>query len=164
MKSWELRQPEAANLFNPAFVGLLIYKAALKYREAAGKCLPYSLAFLIPPIVLHPQTVKTIRLGQGASFQKWANENQPTKIGFAARARNLVPHIRESLLFLVRSGVISILEDASLSPNAPVRLIRRKHKFSETDALTIKHAETLGRWFAEGGTSATIYATLGVKP
>ena len=50
------KNTEAANLFNPAFVGAVLLSAIVSYQKKKSAGLPYALAFLILPVVLHAET------------------------------------------------------------------------------------------------------------
>jgi len=56
MIPWEHRPIEVANLFNPAFCGEVIRRCGAGYSAKLQTGMPYALAFLVLPIVLHPAT------------------------------------------------------------------------------------------------------------
>jgi Family of unknown function (DUF6521) len=85
MRRWEDRPQEVAHLLNPAFCGQVIYECALSYAAQSERGMPYALAFLVLPIVLHPGTQKTMN-SRTRHFLVWVNSNQHIKVGLAERA------------------------------------------------------------------------------
>jgi ABC-three component (ABC-3C) system Middle Component 3 len=114
MTRWEERPIEVANLLNPAFCGHVIYGCAEAHESEADKPMPYALAFLVLPLVLHSETRSTMKANT-RHFEVWLSVNPEIKVGLATRARSLVPFARETLGFLQRSGTLTIREtDAAL--------------------------------------------------
>jgi hypothetical protein len=166
MRPWEDRPAEVANLLNPAFCGWIIFKCVQSYiYESVGSPMPYSLAFLVPPLVLHQRTRETMK-STTRHWQVWLNGNQQIKIGVAERVRSLVPYTREALMFLQQTHTVAVRSsDAALVLQNGLRRMRR-HRFSQSEETKecLKKAETLGKWFARANSPATIYASLGLMP
>jgi hypothetical protein len=163
VKSWEERPIEVAHLLNPAFCGEVLRCSIQKYNEFAPQTFPYSLSFLVLPIVLHRQTRESISLAKREQLHTWMQEHQDVRIGFAERARRLVPFTKEALTFLLQVGKI-IVDDTSGLKLAR-RASRRLDSEGENEALDcFRKAEIVGRWFARAGNPANIYTMLGVKP
>jgi Family of unknown function (DUF6521) len=98
MRRWEDRPQEVAHLLNPAFCGQVIYECALSYAAQSERGMPYALAFLVLPIVLHPGTQQTMN-SRTRHFLVWVNSNQHIKVGLAERARALISYSREAITF-----------------------------------------------------------------
>ena len=81
MKAWEDRPPEVASLLNPAFCGQVIYRCVEGFTETENAPMPYPLAFLVLPLVLHPPTRASVNANT-RHFQVWLNAHQPIKIVF----------------------------------------------------------------------------------
>ncbi len=164
MTPWDERPVEVANLLNPAFCGHVIYGCADAHNREAGKPLPYALAFLVLPLVLHLDTRSTMKPNT-RHFEVWLNLNPEIKVGLTARARSLVPFTREALGFLHRSGTLTIQEtDAALGIPKALRTLRRRFPVGDDTKACIAGAKVLGRWFARANSPATIYASLGLRP
>jgi hypothetical protein len=56
MQPWPSRVVEEANLFNPAFCATLIAKMVDENQKKTRRALPFSLVFLVLPVVLHRGT------------------------------------------------------------------------------------------------------------
>lgn len=166
MKRWEDRAPEVANLLNPAFCGQIIHRCVLSYkRESDGSAMPYALAFLVLPLVLHRETRQAMS-GTRYHFQVWLNGNQHIKVGLAERARSIVSYSREALVFLQQTAAIQVrVPDAGLVTAARLRR-RPRPRFSASVETKdcLRKAETLGKWFARANSPATVYASLGLMP
>jgi len=119
--------------------------------------------FIILPLVLHQVTNESID-GRTKSFYVWLDRNQQAKIGFAERARQVVPFTREAIAFLLQGNTVTIQEDGALLVTSALKRRRRTVKEVSENAECIKKAEILGRWMATAGTPATIFASLGVRP
>src|SRR2546426_163924 len=121
MKRWQDRPEEVANLLNPAFCGHLIYASVQEHQTEKEKPMPYALAFLVLPLALHASTRATIK-ATTRHFEVWIDGNQQIKIGLAVRARSLVPFARETLAFLLQTGVLGVREsDAALETGKRLR-------------------------------------------
>lgn len=160
MNTWEERPTEVANLLNPAFCGQLLRCAVQEHQRVSSRPLPYPLAFLVLPIVLHKATRERIRSNIRQPMHAWLQDNQEVRIGFAERAKELVPITNESLAFLLQLGVLSLDDQAGMR----VRIRRNADGQAEGEVPDCYLKSTLvGRWFARSG-SATIYTMWGVKP
>jgi Family of unknown function (DUF6521) len=166
MRPWEDRPAEVANLLNPAFCGWIIFQCVQSnIDESEGSPMPYALAFLVLPLVLHQSTRETMK-STTRHFQVWLNGNQQIKIGLAERARSLVPYTREALMLLQQTHTVAVRSsDAALVIQNRLRRIRqRRFSQSEETKECLKKSETLGKWFARANSPATIYASLGLMP
>src|SRR5215204_450597 len=71
MQPWAARVIEEANLFNPAFCATVLAKAADEFAKKANRPLPFALAFLILPIVLHHGTRSALPGSTVTSLLPW---------------------------------------------------------------------------------------------
>ena len=165
MKRWEERAIEVANLLNPAFCGRLLYESINGYRDHESREMPYALLFLVLPLVLHGPTRSHIS-GATRHFQVWLNGHQEVKLGFAQRARSLVPYTREAVSFLCSARVVKVLDEAAAFTIAGTLRRRRGTtiQVSEETRDCLAKARIVGRWFARVNSVATVYAMCGVMP
>ena len=56
MRAWADRPPEVAALLNPAQLAAISAAAASQYERASRQAMPWPLAFLVAPLVLHRGT------------------------------------------------------------------------------------------------------------
>ena len=147
MKHWEARPVEVANLLNPAFCGEVLRHAIKRHNVIAERPFPYTLAFLVLPIVLHKRTRERIPTGTPKPLHVWLQEQQDVRVGLPKRAKQLVPITKESLAFLLQLKAITVDQNAALSlPRIPRRRVEGQDSGEIADCY--QKAEILGRWFA----------------
>lgn len=165
MTPWSQRPQEEANLLNPSFLGLLVWSTAAGYNEAVGAGLPFHLAFVALPVVLHKATRKSLPRSTRTSLAAWLDANAGSRIGLGERTRRLSPFVREAILFGATHGLLQIRDGGQLEPlSRPEELTRYLRRATEEVRDCVKRAEFLGRWFGEAGTPATVSALWGVRP
>lgn len=160
MIQWEQRPVEIANLLNPAFCGQVLRVGIRAYAGEASTSLPYALAFLLLPIVLHPQTRERLSIRQ-RQLHTWLQENEDLKIGFAERTRQVVPVTLESITFLLQLRAVAIDEQGGLQV-LPYRRRAIPEQEQGEIADCYRKAAVVGRLFARAGNAPTIYALWGV--
>jgi len=63
MKHWDRRPIEVRNLFNPAFCGLVLYRAMATFQEIDDRGMPFSMSLLILPLTLQRQSREVTQRG-----------------------------------------------------------------------------------------------------
>jgi hypothetical protein len=166
MQSWPSRVIEEANLFNPAFCTALLAKASEDFLKKAGKPLPFPLAFLILPIVLHRATREALPGSTVTSLLSWIEGSREHLVDFPTRVRRLKDISRESILFGTQCGSLTMTLEGELAPGPQNRTAteRRTPLFTAEARNCVERAGFLGRWLAVAGTTATIYAAWGITP
>jgi hypothetical protein len=53
VKPWNQRPFEIRNVFNPAFCGLVLFRAMQGYEDEDTRGMPFSLSLLVLPLCLH---------------------------------------------------------------------------------------------------------------
>ena len=161
---WAERPAERARLFNPAFVGATIWSCARGYESVRVGGLPYALAFVGTPIALHKATREGLPRTTRTSMASWLTENPRALVGFAERARALVPLVKEGILF-ASSGQMLTLDDGCLvAADRPRSMARFEREATDEVKACLKKAEFVGKWFAGSGDYATVMALWGVAP
>jgi ABC-three component (ABC-3C) system Middle Component 3 len=163
VRPWEDRPVEIAHLLNPAFCSEVLRRAIRLYNKNAARWFPYPLTFLVLPILLHHRTREAIAPNTREQLHVWLQAHQDVRIGFAERARQLVPHTIETLSFLLQVNAITVDATAGLT------VVRRRQRHVDGQgegeiADCYRKAEIVGRWFARAGSPANIYTMWGVKP
>jgi hypothetical protein len=162
MKRWDGRPIEVRNLFNPAFCGVVLFKALRAYDRIDNRGMPFSLALLVLALSLHKISRARLLESTRAHFLKVIASEPQLLIGFADRARAMLPYTQEGLGLLLHVGAISVASDG--------RIITAPRKMRQWDATTTETrdcqqvAEYLGRQFARVADRATLYTSLGVRP
>jgi hypothetical protein len=165
MSAWVDRTSEEARLFNPSFLGLLVWSATAGYMQATRMGLPFELVFVALPLSLHKPTRDALPRNQRTSLPAWLDENSHLRVGFVERTKGLLPFVREAVLFGAHHGLITISDGGRLEPSPrPRTLTRYTSEVTEDVRDCLRRAEFLGRWFGTAGTSATIMALWGIAP
>jgi hypothetical protein len=163
MQNWKQRPYIIANLFNPAFCALLLQDSISHYSQRRRNLgMPYSLAFLILPLVLHNDTRVALPSRTTALFHPWMQNNPEIRIGFPQRTRKFVPITKESLIFGLNMGVIAI-ENGDFIPARIIDTSLGYEKGTEVFECR-KKAQFLGRWLAKIDDISMIFISLGVRP
>lgn len=164
MKDWENRPPEIASLLNPAFCGLLIAISLVTYTRKINEGAPFAFPFVMLPLVLHEPTRKIFPRSARTTFLSWITNKDTAiaKVGFAERARNMIPYTRESLTFAMQHNTICVTASGRLKISPPVP--RRFSNATPEVKDCINAASICGNWFSQAGDIKTAMALLGVKP
>lgn len=91
MKRWDQRPFEVRNLFNPAFCGLVMFRALAGYEEDDDRGMPFSLSLLVLPLSLHKDSREVIASSPRSYLLKTAEKNQQIMVGFADRVTQMLP-------------------------------------------------------------------------
>lgn len=161
MKSWLERSLEVAYLLNPAFCARILYGAITSYKKECKREFPFVLSYLVLPIVLHKETRQRIKLA--TYMQVWLQRNPELLIGYAQRAKSLVPITSEAIEFLLQNGSAEFNDDGIIIIR-PVKPSKLKTVSDEEMKECFQKAETVGKWFARNGAVENIYQSWGVRP
>ncbi|MGU5699983.1 three component ABC system middle component [Aeromonas allosaccharophila] len=162
MKPWDQRPFEIRNLFNPAFCGLILFRALSCYEEVDARGMPFSLSLLILPLCLHKDSREVIANSPRSYLLKTTEKNQQIIVGFADRVTQMLPYTFEGFGLLMERNCIAITDDGRIHT-----LPRKVRKTVDGTAETIscqKVARIVGKEFARIADRATIYTTFGVRP
>lgn len=162
MKRWDQRPFEIRNLFNPAFCGLVLFRALNGYEEEDPRGMPFSLSLLVLPLCLHKDS-REVFVGSPRSYLlKTAEKNQQIMVGFADRATQMLPYAFEGFGLLMERGCIIVTDDGRIQ-TLPKKVRKRVDGTAETVACQ-KVARIVGKEFARIADRATVYSTFGVRP
>lgn len=158
--AWSDLTIEEVALFNPAFVGRLLIEGVRAAGTRDSATLPVALTFLLIPMSLHPGIREALPRTIRTSFPGWITAHQELTIEFGDRAAALVPYTKEGLRLALSHEALR-LEGSNLAPGRRIRFPR-----PDTDDLDacLHAANFLGRWFTKSGSTASIFALLGVRP
>lgn len=164
MKPWEERTREEAYLLNPSFCCAIIASACYGYREAKSQSLPFALAFMVLPIILHKHTRESLPRTSRTSVPAWLQEHAETRIGFHERLMALQSHTREAIRFGLVFNWIDVGESGGISCAAPTTLINRAIHSLEGDAKEcVSRTRFLGKWFSTMASTETTMALWGIR-
>jgi hypothetical protein len=158
---WEARQREEALLFNPAFLATLLAAAAADHERVSQSGLQWTLAFIVPALVLYPDTRRELPANINARIVNWISTHPNVRTQLAPRARALAPYVRESARFGMRQGALAFSGDR-LHSSLDVATLRVDSSGEAAECVT--RAAFFGRWFTTVIDVASIYALFGVAP
>ena len=165
MKPWAERNREEAHLLNPSFCCVTIASACSGYSESCGQTLPFALAFMVLPIVLHKHTRESLPRTSRTSVPAWLQEHAEARIGFHERLMALQPFTREAMLYGLAFNWIAIRDSGGIRCVAPDSLINRSIRSLEGDAQDcVSRARFLGKWFSTTTSTETTMALWGIRP
>jgi len=162
MKPWNQRPFEIRNLFNPAFCGLVIFRALDGYEEEDARGMPFSLSLLVLPLCLHKDSREVIANNLRSYLLKTTEKNQQVMVGFADRAAQMLPYAFDGFGLLMERGCIVVADNGRIQ-TVPKK-VRKSLKGTQETISCQKVARIVGREFARIADRATVYATFGVRP
>lgn len=162
MKRWDQRPFEVRNLFNPAFCGLILFRALQGYEEENQNGMPFSLALLILPLCLHKQTRQLIAENPRSYLLKTIEKNPQILVGVADRTTDLMPFAFEAFGLLMEKGCFVVAPDGRLK-TVPGKM--RKSVTGTDESVSCQRvARIVGKEFARIADRVTVYITLGIRP
>ena len=165
MISWINRPAEERALLNPSFCSCLLWQASTGYENASDTPLPFDVAFLVLPMVLHCQTRESLPKTVKTSLAVWLDENPLSRSRVGDRARKLSPFTKDAMMFGGVHGLFKLNDGAITANRGWKKRIATDLKDSTDEVQTcVKRAEFLGKWFAAAGSPGTVMAILGVRP
>lgn len=162
MKRWDRRPFEIRNLFNPAFCGLVLFRAMQGYEEEDGRGIPFSLSLLVLPLCLHKDSREVIASHPRSYLLKITEENPQVQVGFADRVTAMRPYAFEGFGLLMERGCIAVTSDGRLQ-TVPEKVRKTVTGTDETKSCQ-RVARIVGKEFARIADRVTIYTTFGIRP
>lgn len=165
MKPWAERTREEAHLLNPPFCCMTITSACAGYSESSGQPLPFALAFMVLPIVLHKHTRESLPRTSRTSIPAWLQEHAEARLGFHERLMALQPYTREAMRYGLAFDWIAMGDSGVIRCVALNTLINRAIRSLGGDAQDcVSRARFLGKWFGTTASTETTMALWGIRP
>jgi len=162
MKRWDKRPFEIRNLFNPAFCGLILFRALQGYEEENPDGLPFSLSLLVLPLCLQKDSRKVIADSPRSYLLKTVEKNPQLLIGFADRASDLMPFALEAFGLLMERECFVVSQDGRMKTVSG--RVRKSVTGTDESVSCQRVARIIGKEFARIADRVTIYTTFGVRP
>jgi hypothetical protein len=162
MKPWNQRPFEVRNLFNPAFCGMVLFRALHGFEEENPAGMPFSLSLLVLPLCLHKETRLVLAEHPRSYLLKAVEKNPRILVGFAERAGHLVPFTLEAFGMLMERGCLIVTEDGRLM--SVDNKVRKTISGTDESISCQRVGRCVGREFARNGDRNTVYTSLGVRP
>ncbi|MBA3774132.1 MAG: hypothetical protein H0X13_17075 [Ramlibacter sp.] len=162
MKRWDQRPFEVRNLFNPAFCGLVLFRALEGFEEENPEGMPFSLALLVLPLCLHMDSRQVIADSPRSYLLKTVEKNPQLLVGLADRTKNLLPFAFEALGFSMQLGCFEVTQDGRLK--TVTGRVRKSVTGTSESVSCQRVARIIGKEFARIADRVTIYTTFGIRP
>lgn len=166
LERWELRPPEEAHLFNPAFCGALVceFVKAFSGKEKIGA--PLTLVLVALSISLYSKSRIKLPKTTSASFYQWIQNNEDILIGLAQRARSLRPYVLEAIRFGVSTHALQFVGGQLLGlGEKPANYTAGKIRGETSETkLIVEQTRLLGRWLSKSGEEPFILSAFGMRP
>jgi hypothetical protein len=159
--AWANRSPVITAMLNPALLAAVIAIAAEEYERADGDAMPWPLAFLVAPLVLHRDTREALPRSTRSHLSRWVSSNPTLRAGFPPRARSLAGPVREGLRFGLTEGALAVVDEGRL--RGLLGGTTRPQDVGDLRPI-VRSAGHVGKWFAKLDQAATAFALLGVAP
>jgi hypothetical protein len=160
MRRFDLRPVEHRTLLNPAFLAVIVADAARGHLDERSAPLPFALAFLAVPLVVHEPTRETLPT-IATSMYAWLQQRPEARVHIPPLAVEFGPMTREAIRFGVRHGALTFAPRGALNAG---RLNKARRDAQTSDVIRCrKRARFIGRWFARAGDSGTVLAAWGLS-
>jgi len=162
MKRWDERPFEVRNLFNPAFCGLILFRAMQGYEEENPDGIPFSLSLLVLPLCLHKDSREAIASSPRSYLLKTVEKHPQLLVGFSGRASDLMPYALEAFGLLMERDCFVVSQDGRLK-TVPSKVRKSVNGTSESISCQ-RVARIVGKEFARIADRVTVYTTFGIRP
>ena len=161
----EQYSPEEINLYNPAYVGVILYQAIREYQANNESGFHCGLTYIVAPMSISPRYSRILPTSVSTPIAGWVAEHEGELIGFSGVASAYADIVNSAIAFLLEHEAVLLdgkgrycLTDTAFpqKPNYVINNIRFKDSFLA--------AGLLGRWFAEASTVESVYTQLGIRP
>ncbi|MFF5094114.1 three component ABC system middle component [Actinosynnema sp. NPDC000082] len=156
------RPPEEAALYNPAFLALLVRRAAEGTASENSAGISTFLAFVATTMSLRSDIRELLTMTVSSKLGSWTQEHARELTMIAPACRALIPYLNDALMFGLHYDLYTISRGRlHVSGRGPTKKI---------SGLTVEVQECqrasyfLGRWFSLSGSDSTVAALLGVRP
>jgi hypothetical protein len=126
--------------------------------------MPFSLAFIVMPVILHKQTRDSLPFNTRTSLAAWLEEKPIARIQFYERAMSLKPFVREAILFGLVNYWLTV-DSGRLKSNLSDTTFKNSLKHLDGEAREcVLRARLVGKWFSAAGSAETVMSLWEVRP
>lgn len=171
-------------MLNPALFATFTANAAMQYQRERSEPMPWPLAFLVAPMVLHKGTRDALPPTVRSHLSTWISQNPAIHAGFAPRALQLRDLVMEGLRFGIRYEALTVTEGGGLEGHLSsgvidaagrARAVARARAIGEDRIIAVLSEGTdlgqivtragfVGRWLTKLESPATAFVMMGVAP
>ncbi|HDS1200849.1 TPA: hypothetical protein QD004_000096 [Shewanella algae] len=156
---------EEANLYNPAYIGVILYQAIRECSKQNQQGLHCSLLYLIAPLSLSGRYSSVLPATVSTPLAGWAADFEGHLVGFANSVSAYIDVVNMAIVFLLEKEAISLSENGFfLINNETLPKLPAMVNKNEAFKRAFLGAGFLGRWFGQSPSVEAIYTHLGVMP
>lgn len=166
LEKWKDRPIEEANLFNPAFLCGLTHEFLRDYVKVQAGGAPLTVVVIGMTTTLHRASRERLPNRTVTPLYAWLQDNEDLLIEFASRAKNIVPYIKEAILFGMATETLAAGDGHNLLLGAKKATFPKSFIDTTTAEMRsiIDRAKFMGRWLSNSGSEISVAAAWGVKP
>lgn len=156
---------EERNLYNPAYIGAILYHSIRECQKNNPKGLHCALAYIVIPLAVSNRYSEILPKTLSTPIAGWTANHEGNLIGFGESVNAFIDIVNAAILFLLERKAISLSHDGFFlvaddkMPRLPALISnnwRFKHAFLSCGFV--------GRWFSGASSIEIIYTHLGVRP
>ena len=124
------------------------------------------LVTLALAIILHRASRDRLPYSTVTPMYAWVQQNEDLLVGFAQRAKNIGPYVREAAMFGLASMTLRSSVGWNLLPGEKKATFAKSFLEEATTEMRniVDRSRFIGRWMAKSGSEVSIAAALGVRP
>jgi hypothetical protein len=164
MTTWSTRSPEERALLNPGFCSLVLWSASSAYANGGRNSMPFDVAFLVLPLVLHKEVRDSLPRTVATSVPVWLAENPHARVRVPSLAKTLLPFTREALVFGGVNHLFDLSGGVVRAFNDRRRVVAAAGESSPEVRTCVSRASLVGKWLGAAGSPETVMALFGVRP
>lgn len=155
-----LRTTEEFALFNPAFLGYMINRAAYGWAKTHGRGMPLAITYLVLPVVLHGPTRRALPATTRTNLLVWMQDH-PSLVGaFPSHAVSLKPRVSDAISVACFTGMV--VADSGLLSRGSARRMPMGASVEVRECFA--KSEWLARWFGQTTPASSLFSYWGVRP
>lgn len=161
----ERYSPEEINLYNPAYVGIILYQAIREFQTKKSSGFHCGLTYIVAPMSISPVYSTILPATVATPIAGWVAEHEGELIGFANVVSAYVDIVNSAIALLLEHEAVELDDEGqycltdTVFPQRP-NYVFNNSKFKESFLAS----GLLGRWFSEASTVESIFAQLGIRP
>ena len=160
---WNRLPREERSLYNPAFLGLLLLRAATGHESQVDKPIPIPLAMLAASTSLNRPVRAAMPTRVNSNLVGWLQDHPDFRVTLPRYTAALAPALRASLWLVLSQNLASVVDGIGLQVDRDLSSVPSR----STDA-EVRQCEAAaffaGRWFGRSGSPSTVLALWGVTP
>ena len=156
---------EENNLYNPAYIGAILYQSIREHQAQNEAGLHCTLVYLIIPLALSPRYSLKLPKTITTPIAGWVAEYEGELIGLAESAAAYIDFVNSAIAFLLDYEAVILSDEGRYSiPNDKMAKMPTFVNHNMILKQSFLSAGFLGRWFAAASSVESIFAHFGVKP